>query len=664
MTNIAYQISSQFPGIYKEHGQELINLAHAYYTFLETSDGQFLKTARNFGKYRDIDSTLDELVLFFKKKYMADLPNTAANTRFAIKHILDLYRRKGTEEGIELFFRMFYNESISIYYPSRDILRPSASSWNTKSYVELQPISNVSLLQNLTSAEITGSISNAKANLEYIEFMTISGVTFPVLFLSSVRGTFSVEDKIFDEQGQYLGVIKGSLSAVEISSGARVGGNLIGDRLSIFSRADHAHSSGRVTVVTQQETGELPFEIVDGGYGYTVGDSEIIVSDQIAYFPNGTSTFNKLDELTQGSAAGFIVGKDPSSMGIELHANSEPFIAGDIYVNGVPHEATFVSGINDSASADVGAITNIQTITAYSDLLMNFVDVPLNSANYSAVPPAIVPMSGVDPVDINTPIKDAFVPYTYSVGTISTLANINPGFDYTSEQYIHTLGSEYIRKLRIHQQQISLVNKSITISAGTIVTQSNGASGIITGITGGFFSIKPRSLIRFSKTLPLQTPASSHTIEEIMTDYTSPVLGENAEIIGGVEFGAGKIDEFSITDSGFGFYEGQTVYAKNIDTVTPDDWTVSGIAKLAGMGKSTGKWDNDISKLNSNKVIQDSYYYQDYSYEIASSLSKNTYEELLKEAVHPAGVKLFHKFTIEDTLDSNIIADLDITVIT
>ena len=664
MTNIAYQIKSQFPAIYKEHGQELIELAQDYYRFLETTDGQFLNTSRNFGKYRDIDTTLDELVIFFKKKFMSGLPNTATSTRFAVKHILDLYRRKGTQEGIELFFRMFYNESVSIYYPSKDILRPSASIWNTRSYVELQPVSDISVLQNLTSAEITGSISNATANLEYIEFMTISGVTFPAMFLSSVRGSFSIEDKLFDETGLFLGVIKGSLTGFEIVSGARTDGNDIGDQLSIFSNAQHAHSVGRVSQVTQLETGEIPFKIVDGGYGYAIGDSEIIVSDQIAYFPNGTSSFRIMDEVEQGTATGYITGFTGPSVGIELHANSTPFTAGDIDVNGVPHEASFVSSVNSTASADVGELTHIQSLSAYTDLLINFVDVPLNSSNYSTVPPALAPMSGVSPVNINTPLKDAFDPVNFSIGSISELANINPGFDYTSEQYIHALGPEYLRKLQIHDQHISLVNKAFVISPGTVVTQSNGASGIVTGSSGGFFIIRPRSLTRFNLALPLLTPSASLPIEQIMTDYNSSVLGENANIIGGVEFGAGKIEELAVTDSGFGFYEGQTIYAKNVTNPTADPWSVSGIAKLSGMGKSAGRWDSNTSKLNSSKVLQDSYYYQDYSYEISSPLSKSTYEELLKESVHPAGVKMFHKFVIEGTLDSSITADLDITVIT
>jgi hypothetical protein len=47
---------------------------------------------------------------------------------------------------------------------------------------------------------------------------------------------------------------------------------------------------------------------------------------------------------------------------------------------------------------------------------------------------------------------------------------------------------------------------------------------------------------------------------------------------------------------------------------------------------------------NSAQKIQDSDFYQEYSYQIKSSLSKNEYEKLLKQNVHLAGTKMFGDF--------------------
>ena len=42
--------------------------------------------------------------------------------------------------------------------------------------------------------------------------------------------------------------------------------------------------------------------------------------------------------------------------------------------------------------------------------------------------------------------------------------------------------------------------------------------------------------------------------------------------------------------------------------------------------------------------IQDSDFYQEYSYQIKSTLDKSQYEKLLKENVHLAGAKMFGDF--------------------
>ena len=112
---ISFQIEKQFPSIFREDGAELVEFIKYYYKFLEENSKQSIYNNRRLFEYRDIDNTLESMVIFFKNKYMKDLPLDGDNTRFTIKNILDLYRRRGTPEGVELFFRLFYNETIDIY---------------------------------------------------------------------------------------------------------------------------------------------------------------------------------------------------------------------------------------------------------------------------------------------------------------------------------------------------------------------------------------------------------------------------------------------------------------------------------------------------------------------------------------------------------------------
>jgi hypothetical protein len=61
-----------------------------------------------------------------------------------------------------------------------------------------------------------------------------------------------------------------------------------------------------------------------------------------------------------------------------------------------------------------------------------------------------------------------------------------------------------------------------------------------------------------------------------------------------------------------------------------------------------GRWYDDTSKVSEElSVIQDSYYYQWFSYVISSPLPQVKYETFLNKIIHPAGFKLFSDLRIK-----------------
>ena len=159
---ISQQINSQLPGLYREDAQDLIEFVKAYYQFLEETSNQSIYNTRRMFEYRDIDQTLPSLLEFFKEKYLEDLDLDKIDTKFLIKNVLDLYRRRGSQEGLELFFKMFYDKKVSIYYPSKDILRPSSSTWQTGDFLQLYP-ADPTTFNDISNKLIIGSISKATA---------------------------------------------------------------------------------------------------------------------------------------------------------------------------------------------------------------------------------------------------------------------------------------------------------------------------------------------------------------------------------------------------------------------------------------------------------------------------------------------------------------------
>ncbi|MAH08627.1 MAG: hypothetical protein CL961_03050, partial [Euryarchaeota archaeon] len=65
-----------------------------------------------------------------------------------------------------------------------------------------------------------------------------------------------------------------------------------------------------------------------------------------------------------------------------------------------------------------------------------------------------------------------------------------------------------------------------------------------------------------------------------------------------------------------------------------------------------GEFTSDRGKLsNYNQKLQDSFFYQDYSYVIKSKTSINQWRSLIKETIHPAGFKLFGEMIVDSKAD-------------
>ena len=107
-------IEQQFPSVYRDDGPEFVAFAKAYYEYLEqdsTSDtpaDKGLYTARRMMEYSDVDQSVDTFLDHFRKQYLQAFPMSInQGTPFTIKHIMDLYRSKGTPRAVELFIRIW-----------------------------------------------------------------------------------------------------------------------------------------------------------------------------------------------------------------------------------------------------------------------------------------------------------------------------------------------------------------------------------------------------------------------------------------------------------------------------------------------------------------------------------------------------------------------------
>jgi hypothetical protein len=262
---IAYQIASQFPAIYREDGAELVAFVEAYYEYLEQTRQYSVAEARNLLSYKDIDLTLDEFVTHFKDKYLRDFPFVAASdNRFIIKHVIDLYRSRGSEKSLKLLMMMLFGEDSEVYYPAQDIFKPSDSRYVIPTYIE---VSREERTRGFVGKKIYGATSGASATVDGYVTKRVNGLLIDVLYLSQVSGTFLREEYVTDD-GSLTDApfVFGSLDGIEITNG---GLNFeVGQILDVNSDTGK-DGKARVDSVAAA-TDRVAFSILDNGYGYSL----------------------------------------------------------------------------------------------------------------------------------------------------------------------------------------------------------------------------------------------------------------------------------------------------------------------------------------------------------------------------------------------------------
>lgn len=708
--NIAFKIAQQFPSYYREEGQELVDLVEQYYRFVESEPNMGVYNTRRIFEYRDIGTTLANMVVFFKNKYMADLPALDDTTiRFVIKNILDLYRRKGTESGIKLFFRMFYQEDVYIKYPSKYMFKPSSSVWKTGVYLQMFPNNNEFYNSSRTkrfeyldliSRNIEGSISKAKAIVDKINFVYLNNTLTPIIYISEPKGKFVKHDVIItriDGEDIPFGTLNGSADSLEIDlAWGGTTGNKIGDIFDIESD----NGKGGKAIVTDLEdefTGTVGYTIKDGGFGYTIENTKLFVSNQTIILDNPDFEFIELEILRDSANnVGTVIGQNSVAVGVMMEPghsfdisrditsdtrgktytaySAGPPASGDIYtisavkvVNASP--GPLYANTGDPTHAKVESLSDVETVSLITDVIGDFLNVPLNSADFNTVPPALQPMSGTaSPVTLATPLDEAFDLTPFDIGVIDSFENIDPGSDYETDVWT-LVRDEVMLAFRRHEQALLIPDFSAAFSIGDRIAQPDTTTnGVITAIDQdkGILYVRPYSYYGFKDGFSIFHKGNEYDVSAVQRNYTSERFGENADVESKTLFSTGRIKAAEIRNSGFGYVDGESVYLVDENGTRH----ARAIIRANSQGITSGFWGEESSHLNGytktladdgedvyydgKMRIQDSNYYQEYSYEIQSTIDASRYKEELVENVHLAGTKLFSNFVYKKKVGTGI----------
>ena len=234
-------------------------------------------------------------------------------------------------------------------------------------------------------------------------------------------------------------------------------------------------------------------------------------------------------------------------------------------------------------------------------------------------------------------------------GIVNDISITNAGNNYTKDASVLLTGVE----------QFGVILSIDELTTGSIVstTINSGGSGysigdkLILSQSGGSVDLRTASILvkevdASGTIIALYIENSGRGYTQLPTVTGSDGSGTDASItLVGKDIGG--IKSIKVFNNGFGISSNTTLNLSG-----SGDGTATGTANIGGYEDSFGAgFTGTRGFLNSDKYIQDSLYYQLFSYSITSGHTIDKWRDVVKRIAHPAGLALFGNFQIISEID-------------
>ena len=643
-------------------------------------------------EYASVDETVDSFFDEFKKQYLRTIPKSLASgvhKRNLLKNITDLYRAKGSRKGHELFFRVLLDETADLFYPTEHVLRVSDGNWGSNIILRVIQDQSTMLLEDLTS---TGNINILNENGSH--FLTEDNLIGDS-DLQKLVGLTITQSEVFDTSielgGSYYGdgfdSITKAVAQVESVTQFQLGSELVTELVL------NSNSISGTFVVGQDITSPDPdnedvnltgkiisiltgFNIASSSQYFSTTDSLTITAS------NGDKGRIGIDQLTKGTINEIIVGEIGSGYEIgevvvvdNSNTNGTGLLAKISVVNGgfAPETGSLSTEFNmvqESGNAAVNNAEGINTESGMGDDVMTETgravteldtDGNLVFTNYAAFQADLTGsifftqeenyrMAEEDHIVLedytvwldgssgNKIVQEAYKWQGGSAvandGDITDIVVINPGRGYSSVPLLTittvsgTNGKIFAKGTNVGKiKDINIFDHGIHYTGTSEVVSKNHY--LIKNITGQF------------------------SIDETIVGGTSGATG----VLKSVDTDRYILKILSTADS---FIAGETITASGGATAIIDSFTPTSITATIGATANTfGRYVNQDGWLSEKtKRIQDSFYYQDFSYVVKTASSIINWRNDVINAVHPAGFALFGEISSTTLVNAEVrIAD-------
>lgn len=598
---ISSLISSQVPFFVRNDHPKFVAFLEAYYEYLEQEgitipDGKAVERSKNLLNYIDIDKTLDGFADHFFNHFLRYIPaNVLTDRRNLVKHIKDFYTAKGTEKAAKFLMRIMFDEDADFYYPKADILHASEGKWYVEKFLTVRNTSINNVANNdiintekFVHTKIFGESSNSTAVVDEVQRFIRNGLEIDKLVLSSVTGRFKDGEKIHSRStsnGNTIfitaDILNNGISSIVITyPGASYN---IGDPV----RIDSASGNGANIIVSDISMGDvIDLPLIYGGAGFQSGNPLLLTSD------------------SGNNATGYVASVGDNNY---YHPNTYNLI---------------YSTISLEANTALSAV--------YSNLNTSIVASP----------------------NANTRIIDAMNTFALTgLGPIISLGLSNGGSQYVTSPSVDALANTRLRSYgSLGRMQVITAGKNYEVGDTITFVNAIGDSGFgaranVTNVslTGG---IRKVNFVKWN-----DEPLGGSGYKKLPTVVINSANGTGAVVIVTSTMGDGESIDSLISPYGS---------IRNVEIVEPgNNYTYPATANFIGYGDNTafgyaeistgyneekGRFVNDDGFLSSYNFLQNKDYYQNYSYVINLRKSFVEYRDLVKNLIHPAGLKLFGEY--------------------
>ena len=125
-----FDLNSTLPENIRVNHPKLVTFAEEYFKFLD-QDGGAGRILNSLPAYRDLDQASTQFIEYLQRELAVAIPeNILADKVKLYKNVTDIYLSKGAETSYIALFNLIFNDTVELYFPRVDILKPSDGKWD------------------------------------------------------------------------------------------------------------------------------------------------------------------------------------------------------------------------------------------------------------------------------------------------------------------------------------------------------------------------------------------------------------------------------------------------------------------------------------------------------------------------------------------------------